>query len=155
MERNFKDMDLVELGNEMFRQRFSMDSGHMSTIFQDISVPDYLILSNLANRMGIHEPEAKIYLSRISQELELPITRVSRIVQNLQSKGYVYWEHDSSGTYIYLSETGREVMARQQEILKTFFGNVAERIGREELVRTLEDMIELEEAMELEAEKFE
>ncbi len=147
-------MDLVELGNEMFRLRFSMDAGLVSAIFQDISVPDYLILSNLAHRMGIHEPDAKVYLREISQEMELPITRVSRIVQNLQSKGYIYWEHDSKGTYIYLSETGREVMTRQQENLKAFFGKVEERFGHEELVRTLEDMIRLEEAMEMEAERI-
>ncbi len=147
-------MDLVELGNEMFRLRFSMDSGLVSAVFQDISVPDYLILSTLSHRMGIHEPDAKVYLSMISKEMEFPITRVSRIVQNLQSKGYVYWEHDSTGTYIYLSETGREVMARQQESLKTFFEKVEERISREELVRSLESMIMLEEAMELEAERI-
>ncbi len=145
----------MDLGVELFRLRFSVDAGHISTVFQDISVPDYLILSNLAQRMGIHEPEAKIYLRMISNEMELPITRVSRIVQNLQSKGYVYWEHDSSGTYIYLSETGREVMTRQQEILKCFFERVAERMGHEEFVQSLEQMIRLEEVMESEAECIE
>ncbi len=154
MEKDLKEMDLLELGNEMFRLRFSMDSGLVSAIFQEISVPDYLILSNLARRMGIHEPDAKVYLREICSEMELPITRVSRIVQNLQGKGYVYWEHDSKGTFIYLSETGREVMMRQQESMKSFFGKVEERIGREELVRTCEYMVRLEEAMEAEAERF-
>ncbi len=146
-----QEQELLDLGNRMIRLRYSMDSSHLSTIFKEMSVSDYLILYNLARRMGLHEPEAKVYLSEISKELDFPISRVSRLVQNLQNKGYVYWEHDSKGTYIYLSEIGRSAMKSQQEFLRTFFGNVINKMGRDEFIKCLEQMDRLEEVIEAEA----
>ncbi len=144
--------ELLELGDRMIRLRYSMDSTYMSALFQDISISDYLVLSNLARRMGIHEE--KVYLSDISKELDQPITRVSRLVQNLQNKGYVYWNHDSRGTYIYLSETGHDVMKDQQQTLRDFFQRVIERMGRDEFASLLDQMQQLEDVMEGEAASF-
>ncbi len=152
MEETRNEKDLLELGDRMIRLRYSMDSNPMNTIFQDIAVADYLILSNLSRRMGIHE--AKVYLSDISKELEQPITRVSRLVQNLQNKGFVYWNHDSRGTYIYLSETGRTAMKKQQAILRELMGNVIETMGKEVFVALLDQMNELEAVIEKEASKL-
>ncbi len=154
MAEKISDADLMELGERMLRLQFAMDSAHMAAVFTEISVPNYLILSNLARRMKIHEPEAKLYLSEISRELEIPINRASRIVQNLQNMGYVYWEHDSKGTFIYLSETGREVMRKQREILQGFFGNVVRKIGLDEFENIIDQMNRLEQVMEVEAENL-
>ncbi len=154
MTEKLNENDLLELGERMISLRFTMDAGYMRTIFHEMSIPDYLILSNLARRMRIHDPEVKVYLSEICKEMELPINRVSSMIQNLQNKGYVYWEHDSKGTYIYLSEIGRKVMQDQQETLQTFFGNVINRMGVEDFINCLEEMDRLEEAMEIEGERL-
>ncbi len=152
MEEIRNEKDLLELGDRMIRLRYSMDSNHLSTIFRDISVSDYLILSTLTRRMGIHE--AKVYLSDISREMEQPMTRVSQIVQNLQNKGFVYWNHDSQGTFIYLSETGRNAMKQQQTRLREFMGDVIEAMGQDAFVALLDQMQELETVMETEAAKL-
>ncbi len=154
MDEKSNEKNLLELSEQMVRLRFSMDSGFTSALFREMSIADYLILSNLARRMKIHEPEAKVYLSEISKELELPISRVSRMVQNLQNKGYVYWEHDSKGTYIYLSEIGHNVMKGQQELLATFFGNVIEQMGQDAFVSCLDQMNLLEQAIQAEADRL-
>ncbi len=154
MQENTNEKELLELGEQMIRLRFAMDTSHLAAVFREISISDYLILSNLARRMRIHEPEIKVYLSEISKELELQMNQVSRIVQNLQNKGYVYWQHDSRGTYIYLSETGRAVMRRQQDTLRTFFQNIIARMGREEFTKCVEQMSLLEDMVEAEAERF-
>ncbi len=151
MEKSLNDMDLMELGDQMIKLRYSLDASHMPAVFRDITISDYLILSNLTRRMKMHEPETKVYLSEISKELNIPISRVSGMVQNLQNKGYVYWEHDEQGTYIYLSETGREAMKKQRDILRTFFGDVLTKMGREEFVKCIDQMIKLEQVMEEEA----
>ena len=108
--------DLMALGNRLMHLRYSIDSDHLGLVFSEITLPDYMILLRFARRMGIYKLETKIYLKEICAELNLPMTRVSKMVQNLQNKGYVYWQHDedgSEGTYIYLSENGAEKMRLQ------------------------------------------
>ncbi len=154
MEEKLYEDDMLELGERMVRLRFTMDAGYMRAVFSEITIPDYLILSNLMRRMRIHEPDAKVYLSEISKELEMPINRVSGMVQNLQGKGYVYWDHNSSGTYIYLSEIGRKVMENQQKTLEDFFMNVINAMGKDNFIECLEQMESLEAAMEKEADNL-
>ncbi|MCC8018119.1 MAG: helix-turn-helix domain-containing protein [Lachnospiraceae bacterium] len=154
MADTLKKEELMVLANRMIRLRYSIDSNHMEKVFRDISIADYVVLMRLSRKMGIHEPEAKVYLSDISKELEIPINRVSQMVQNLQNKGYVYWEHDVQGTYIYLSEIGSEAMKKQQTILSKFIRNVIDRMGWEEFVHVLDEMNELELIIEAEADNL-
>lgn len=157
MTEKLQQEELMELGNRLIHLRFSLDSEHLGIIFSDISIRDYMVLVMLSRKLGIHEPEAKVYLSEISAELNMPITQVSKLVQNLQEKGYVYWKHDedgSHGTYIYLSETGRELIAKQQEILKGYFIKVVEQMGYEKFVQVIDLMSELETVMASEADKL-
>ncbi|MCD8045563.1 MAG: helix-turn-helix domain-containing protein [Clostridiales bacterium] len=154
MADTLKKEELMVLVNRMIRLRYSIDSYHMEKVFRDISIADYVVLVRLSRKMGIHEPEAKVYLSDISKELEIPINRVSQMVQNLQNKGYVYWEHDAQGTYIYLSEIGSEAMEKQQAILTKFVENVIDRMGWEEFAYVLDEMHELEMIIAAEAENL-
>ncbi|MCD8231571.1 MAG: helix-turn-helix domain-containing protein [Clostridiales bacterium] len=149
-----KKEDLLTLANRMIHLRYSIDSHHMDRVFREISIADYMVLYSLSKRMGINQPETKVYLSEMSKELDIPISRVSRMVQNLQNKGYVYWEHDSQGTYIYMSEIGSEVMIKQQQILRQFFGKVIDRLGMDEFIQTLDMMYQVEVIMESEAAKL-
>lgn len=154
---NVQQEELMDLGNRLMHLRYSMDSDHLGLVFSEITLPDYMILLRFARRMGIYKLETKIYLKEICAEMNLPMTRVSRMVQNLQNKGYVYWQHDedgSEGTYIYLSETGAEQMRRQQNILEKYFSHIVERIGHDKVVQVLDLMEKLEGVMEEEAEKL-
>lgn len=158
MGESLQKEELMELGNRLIHLRYSMDAEHMGIIFSDISMADYMILVMLSRKLGIHQPEAKVYLSEISAELNQPIPRVSKMVQNLQNKGYVYWQHDedgSRGTYIFLSETGRELIENQQEILKDYFEKIVNQIGKEKMVQVLDLMSELDAVMVKAAEEME
>ncbi len=154
MEEILKKNSLLELAERMLRLRYSLDANHLELVFQEISVGDYIILARLARRMGFHEPETRVYLSEISKEMEISIQKASAMAQNLQNKGYIYWEHDKRGTYIYISEIGREVMKKQQLVLETLFGNVVERLGTETFIQILDQMTLIEKVMEEEAEKL-
>lgn len=149
--------DLMALGNRLMHLRYSIDSDHLGLVFSEIALPDYMILLRFARRMGIYKLETKIYLKEICAELNLPMTRVSKMVQNLQNKGYVYWQHDedgSEGTYIYLSENGAEKMRLQQKILEEYFSRIVDRIGYEKVSQVLDMMERLENVMEEEAENL-
>ncbi|MCC8081945.1 MAG: hypothetical protein LIO80_08085 [Lachnospiraceae bacterium] len=152
-----KEKEMLDLGDRIISTHYSMDVDHLNLVFRDISMADYMILAKLGHRMGFNKPETRVYLSEISKELDRPINRVSQMVQNLQDKGYIYWEHDQEqrkGTYIYISETGREAMIRQQEILRKYCGNIIERLGQETVVKILDMMHQLETVMEDEAQKL-
>lgn len=157
MAERLQQEEMMDLGNRLMHLRYSMDSDHLGLVFSEITLPDYMILLKFARQMGIYKLETKIYLKEICGELNLPMTRVSRMVQNLQNKGYVYWQHDedgSEGTYIYLSETGAEQMKRQQKILEEYFSHIVERIGFDRFSQVLDLMDRLETVMEEEAEKL-
>ena len=149
--------DLMALGNRLMHLRYSIDSDHLGLVFSEITLPDYMILLRFARRMGIYKLETKIYLKEICAELNLPLTRVSKMVQDLQNKGYVYWQHGedgSGGTYIYLSENGAEKMRLQQKILEEYFSRIVDRIGYEKVSQVLDMMERLENVMEEEAENL-
>lgn len=157
MTENLQQEELMDLGNRLMHLRYSMDSDHLGLVFSEITLPDYMILMKFARKMGVYKLETKIYLKEICAELNLPMTRVSKMVQNLQGKGYVYWQHDedgSQGTYIYLSETGAEQMRRQQRILEDYFSHIVNRIGADKVSQVLDLMERLENVMEEEAEKL-
>lgn len=157
MAENMQEKDILELSDRIIKTRYSLDADHLNLVFKDISVSDYMILAKLGHRMGFNNPETKVYLSEISRELDRPINRVSQMVQNLQDKGYIYWEHDQEqrkGTYIYISETGREAMIRQQNILRRYCENIVERIGKDNVIKILDMMSHLEMVMEEEARKL-
>ncbi len=157
MAENMQEKDILELSDRIIKTRYSLDADHLNLVFKDISVSDYMILAKLGHRMGFNNPETKVYLSEISRELDRPINRVSQMVQNLQDKGYIYWEHDQEqrkGTYIYISETGREAMIRQQNILRRYCENIVERIGKDNVIKILDMMSHLEMVMEEEAQNL-
>ena len=152
MDENLKQGEVLGLGNRLLRQRFYMDSEHMDVLFSEISLRDYMVLIMLAHRLGIHKD--KVYLSEISKELNMSITQVSRLVQRLQENGYVYWEHDKTGTYIYLSEVGNEVLNKQQDTLQKYFSRIIERMGLDNFLRVLDLMSELDMIMSEEIERM-
>ncbi len=154
MAEMLKRDDLLELGDRMVRLRYSIDANHLDLVFQHISIGDYMILTRFRKQLEFDDPKRQVYLSEISKEMDIPIQKVSHMVQNLQGKGYVYWEHDEKGTYIYISEIGRDVMQKQQQILQKYFGNVVERMGYDNFTQVLELMMQVELIMQSEAEKF-
>lgn len=143
-----KQEDIIQLGRTLLKLRFTMEADYLKRIFQDMSFLDYEMLSLLVKRMNFHTAD-KIYLSEISKELDVPIQRASAMARNLQGKGFVYWTHDhcGNGTYIRLSELGKETLQAQQQRLFQFFSAVLNRIGVDEFREILQKMEELEDIM--------
>jgi len=141
-----KQEEILQLGRTLLKLRSTMDAAHLKNIFKEMSFMDYEVLSLLGAKLNLHTAD-KIYLSEVSKELDIPIQRVSAMVKNLQGKGFVYWTHDKSGTYIKLSELGKETMEAQQHKLMEYFSAIVDRIGMEEFKKILHKMEELEEIM--------
>ena len=83
----------------------------------------------------------RIYLKEISEELDMPMAKVSKIVQRMQNRGFVYWTHDASdrpGTFITLSEIGRDALKNQEEKIAVFFENAIIKYGAEDFIKLME-----------------
>lgn len=59
--------------------------------------------------------------------MELPTHNVSSLVKKLEEKGMVLWTHDDNGTYITLTEFGKNAVNQQLALLKDFYGAAMDR----------------------------
>ena len=101
--------EVAELANEITFQNYRWNRVDMHKLFQNMSSIDYSIVWILSRHMEGKEENKKLYLKEISEQLKLPIPKVSKLVQSLQDKGLVYWRHDGKGeegTYIQITEAG-------------------------------------------------
>ena len=130
---------LIEMGNDWLKMQFVTGEAHFSKLFSEISTYDYIALLLLQRRMGLGDD--RIYLKEISEELDMPIAKVSKIVQRMQNRGFVYWTHDASdrpGTFITLSEIGRDALKNQEEKIAVFFENAIIKYGAEDFIKLME-----------------
>lgn len=130
---------LIEMGNDWLKMQFVTGEEHFSKLFSEISTYDYIALLLLQRRMGLGDD--RIYLKEISEELDMPMAKVSKIVQRMQNRGFVYWTHDASdrpGTFITLSEIGRDALKNQEEKIAVFFENAIIKYGAEDFIKLME-----------------
>ena len=130
---------LIEMGNDWLKMQFVTGEEHFSKLFSEISTYDYIALLLLQRRMGLGDD--RIYIKEISEELDMPMAKVSKIVQRMQNRGFVYWTHDASdrpGTFITLSEIGRDALKNQEEKIAVFFENAIIKYGAEDFIKLME-----------------
>ena len=90
--------------------------------------------------------------------MELTIRQTSKIVSGLKEQGLVQWSHDgdgNEGTYVTITEQGRNLLKQQQAVYKEFYGHVIEKFGKDHLIELLNLMKQLETIMFSERERME
>lgn len=90
--------------------------------------------------------------------MHLPIRRVSQMVKALKERGLLTWSHDrdgSEGTYVTITESGKKLLAEEEETLQGFYGAIIEKFGRENMIQMLQLMKQLETIISAEAESLE
>lgn len=150
--------EVAELANEITFQNYRWNRVDMHKLFQNMSSIDYSIVWILSRHMEGKEENKKLYLKEISEQLKMPIPKVSKLVQSLQDKGLVYWRHDGKGeegTYIQITEAGIRQAVAQQEKLQGFYNKVIQQFGKERFEQLIEEMKELEDIMNQEIANYE
>lgn len=143
------EKDILDIAAALTLHSYSIHRLGMQNLFQKMAAEDYVTLSRLVRAMKEGECD-RLYLSQISQELGLPIGRVSRTVRLLKERGLVLWTHDgtgSDGTYIQITDNGLALLKEQQEALARFYADVIGRFGKERFMHLLEELDELEKTM--------
>ena len=155
MEKVNEQEEVAALANEITLQYYRWNQVGLHKLYHNMSSMDYAAMWIISRHIEGAEENKKIYLKDISAQLNLPMSRVSKMVQRLQEKGLVYWKHDGKGedgTYIQITEHGIQQAMEQQEILQNFYHKVIQQFGKERFIQLLEEMKELEGIMNQEIE---
>lgn len=144
------------LANEMTMHWYKAGRMGAHRLFSHMSELEYMMIWVLSRDQSVAEAQRKIYLEDIANKLKLPISRVSKMIRELQDKGLVTWKHDGigeTGTYIQITEKGIQAATNQQEKLKGFYKTIINKFGKEKFVDLMTGLAELESMMEEEIEK--
>ncbi|WP_233531729.1 MarR family winged helix-turn-helix transcriptional regulator [Paenibacillus alkalitolerans] len=93
----------------------------------------YIFLMTVANKEGISQ-------KALSEELLIDKTTTAKAISKLESEGYVRRETDPADNrynLLYLTESGRSVMPKVQEVLHDVNGKIRSGMGGEEYELTL------------------
>ena len=138
-----------KLAYDLTYQRYLLNKDKANYLFNDLSVGDYVVLHTVLCF------EDKAYLEKISEKLNLSISKMSNVATNLKNRGLITWSHDgdgSEGTYLTVTETGLKLMDKQEEKLKNYYERVINRFGLKNTVDLIGKMTALETIMEEEME---
>lgn len=151
--------ELERLSHELTYRRYMMDRGKVRSLFKNIRIPEYIALYSIAQdseNSSIYGE--RTYLQELSEKMQLSMRQTSKMVGDLRDRGLVTWSHDGNGkdgTYVTITENGRKLLGEQELIVKEFYGRVIDSFGKENLIRLLHQMKELETVMTREIEQME
>lgn len=142
---------LIEMGNKWLEMQFITREDHFKKLFSEMYIFDYITLTLLIKNNGFDEAGKRVYLSDLKEEMDLPMENVSKIVQGMQSRGVIYWNHDASdrpGTFITMSEMGREALSLQEKKIECFFETAIGEFSKDEFIKLIELRSKFNEVME-------
>ena len=162
MEEQNKSLERIELerlSHELTYRRYMMDRGKVRSLFKDIRIPEYIALYSIAQdseNSSIYGE--RTYLQELSEKMQLSMRQTPKMVGDLRDRGLVTWSHDGNGkdgTYVTITESGKQLLENQEAIVKEFYGRVIDSFGKENLIHLLHQMKELETVMTREIEQME
>lgn len=152
------EKDLTTLANEITYRKYLLEKVNVKKLFSEITVLNYNAMQSILKFNKKKENvNDRIYLRELSEELKIPISRVSKMISELQDNGMVRWKHEGKGeqgTYIEITDRGIAAVKKQQDILKSFYGTIVNRYGTDKFVQMLDMVKELEDIMTEELEKI-
>lgn len=162
MEYNEKPLlavDIKKLSNELTYRKYLFNKDQVRKFFEELSIPEYIALHIILEtemEAGIYS--GRTYLQDLAEKMQLTIWQTSRMVGALKERGLLTWSHDgdgSEGTYVMITDSGKKLLAKEEEILKEYYGRVIEKYGKDNLIQLLQLMKQLETVMSAEMEGME
>lgn len=158
-EKAMSPGEITKLSNELAYQKYLFTEERMRRLYQRLSKSEYIALYFIRETEETSEIySGRTYLKDLAGKLQLPIRRASQMVKALKERGLLTWSHDgdgSEGTYVTITESGKKLLAEEEEILKSFYGKIIEKFGKENLIQMLQLMKQLETIISAEAENLE
>ena len=158
-QEKLKNNEVEELSNELIYRHYLMNKGKIRELFCEMTLPEYIALHLIAaesKKSSIYS--GRTYLKDLSEKMQMTIRQTSKMVGELKDRGLVLWSHDGNGkegTFVTITDTGKEMLTRQEEILKEYYRKVIETYGKENLIELLQMMKQLDTVMSSKIEEIE
>ena len=150
---------MKNLAHEITYRRYLLSKDDAKSMFRDINIAEYIVLHFMFEQTESDSIYSdRIYLSEISEKLNLPIRKTSKLIREMSGKNLISWDHDGDGkdgTYVTLTEHGRTVFSETDNRLKDFYTKVLQKFGREKIIQLLQLMKEFDSVMRTELEQME
>ena len=143
--------DILELTNELAYRTYFMNRGQIRKQLREMNMLEYIALQMIIRTEAVDSRNTeRAYLKDLAENLQLTTRQASRLAGALKERGLVTWSHDgdgSEGTYLSVTGSGKELVAKNEWILQTYYSRVIEKYGQENMSRLLMMMKDLETVM--------
>ncbi len=157
-EQHMTHTEVAHLLNELVYRRYFFNKNQIIRFLNKLSNSEYIAL-HIIRKTEEEESDdiysGRTYLKDLADRMQLPIRHISKMVDNLKDRGFLVWSHDgdgSEGTYVTLTDSGRNQLANEEKNLKTYYGKVIEKFGKENLIKMLQLMKQFDTVMSAESE---
>lgn len=144
--------EISKLAYELTYHSHLLNRDKNRSLFTQLGIPEYILLHSVSQVAS--EPSGapgRAYLKELSQQMGMPMPRLSNMAGRLKEQGLVQWSHDgkgTDGTYLVITDSGRKAMDRQEALLTDYYSRVIGKFGKENLARLVQQMIALEKIMD-------
>ena len=150
---------MKNLAHEITYRRYLLSKDDARSMFKDINIAEYIALHFMCEQIESDSIYSdRIYLSEISEKLNLPIRKTSKLIREMSGKNLINWDHDGDGkdgTYVTITEHGKSVFEGTDSKLRDFYSSVLRKFGKEKLIQLLQLMKEFDCVMRTELEQME
>ena len=150
---------MKNLAHEITYRRYLLSKDDTRFVFKDVNIAEYIVLHFMSEQIESDSIYSdRIYLSEISEKLNLPIRKTSKLIREMSGKNLINWGHDGDGkdgTYVTLTEHGKSVFEETDGMLKDFYTRVLQSFGREKMIQLLSLMKEFDTVVRSELEQTE
>lgn len=147
------------LAHEITYRRYMLSRDDAKFMFKDINIAEYIVLHFMCEQIESDSIYSdRIYLSEISEKLNLPIRKTSKLIREMSGKNLINWDHDGDGkdgTYVTITEHGKTVFSETDSRLKAFYSEVFQKFGKDKIIQLLQLMKEFDSVMRTELEQME
>lgn len=136
--------DLTIVLNEFIFRKYRFARDEVQQLTHGISIREYVALYVMKrNQEQDKVYDGRIYLQDLVDQLKIPMRVASSMVKDLSERGAVSWSYDgdgSEGTYVIITESGKEMLEEQESLLNEFYSDVIEEFGYDNLLELLKLM---------------
>ena len=137
--------------NKNTGEEFFLKSINVERIFDIIERTDYFFLYHIRECEKNSDIEEGVYLSTLAEQMEMPITDLSKAIKKLEDRGYIIWKLDKKKekTYIMFTNKAIELMQEQREKMTVAYKKIISNIPEENIAITLNTLKNVRELLEI------
>lgn len=147
---------VLSLARRMVSRDYSYHHIPLDRLGKVMNTMEFTVMSRVAEALPDHQPGKRLYIRDLAAYLNLPAAKLSPVIGKLEDRGLIQWtnDRDSAGSYVRLTDYGRNRLLEQQRIQYAFYERVIAQFGEEKSTQMMRLMMEFEHIMREELERY-